>query len=94
MVSSHGGRRFRDGVTDAEPPAGIKGTYVCIEPFHLFRYLDEQALRYNLRQKPMNDGTRFQHVMNHVLGHRLTYAQLTGKGTDALHHETEGAGPA
>jgi transposase-like protein len=73
---------------------GIKGTYVCIEPFHMFRYLDEQTLRFNLRQKPMHDGTRFQHVMNHVFGHRLTYAQLTGKGTDSLHHETAGAGPA
>ena len=73
---------------------GIKGTYVCIEPFHLFRYLDEQALRYNLRKKPMNDGMRFQHVMNHVFGRRLTYAQLTGKGTDSLHHQTAGAGPA
>jgi transposase-like protein len=73
---------------------GIKGTYVCIEPFHMFRYLDEQALRYNLRKKSMNDGARFQHVINHVFGHRLTYAQLTGKGTDSLHHETAGAGPA
>jgi transposase-like protein len=25
----------------------IKGTYVSIEPFHLFRYLDEQSFRYN-----------------------------------------------
>jgi hypothetical protein len=26
---------------------GLKGTYVSVEPFHLFRYLDEQAFRYN-----------------------------------------------
>jgi hypothetical protein len=26
---------------------GIHGTYVSIEPFHLFRYLGEQAFRYN-----------------------------------------------
>ena len=40
---------------------GIKGTYVSVEPFHLFRYLDEQAFRYNNRQsKPMNDGDRFE----------------------------------
>lgn len=25
----------------------IKGTHVAVEPFHLFRYLDEQARRYN-----------------------------------------------
>jgi transposase-like protein len=35
---------------------GINGTYVSVEPFHLFRYLDEQAFRYNNRHKPMNDG--------------------------------------
>ena len=29
---------------------GIKGTYVSVEPFHLFRYLDEQAFRYNMRK--------------------------------------------
>ena len=28
---------------------GINGTYVSVEPFHLFRYLDEQAYRYNNR---------------------------------------------
>ena len=28
---------------------GISGTYVSVEPFHLFRYLDEQAFRYNQR---------------------------------------------
>src|SRR5712692_5950354 len=26
---------------------GLSGTYVSVEPFHLFRYLDEQAFRYN-----------------------------------------------
>ena len=29
---------------------GIKGTYVSVEPFHLFRYLDEQVFRYNFRE--------------------------------------------
>ncbi|HMH08839.1 MAG TPA: IS1595 family transposase [Terriglobales bacterium] len=28
---------------------GISGTYVSVEPFHRFRYLDEQAYRYNNR---------------------------------------------
>src|SRR5271155_2646215 len=28
----------------------LKGTYVSVEPFHLFRYLDEQAFRYNERK--------------------------------------------
>ena len=36
---------------------GIAGTYVSVEPFHLFRYLDEQAYRFNNRK--MNDAERF-----------------------------------
>jgi transposase-like protein len=28
---------------------GLKGTYISVEPFHLFRYLDEQVFRYNNR---------------------------------------------
>ena len=31
---------------------GIYGTYMSAEPFHLFRYLDEQAFRYNNRKGP------------------------------------------
>jgi hypothetical protein len=58
---------------------GLNGTYVSVEPFHLFRYLDEQAFRYNYRKKPMDDGQRFEHALSHVLGKRLTYAELTGK---------------
>jgi transposase-like protein len=58
---------------------GLKGTYVSIEPFHLFRYLDEQVFRYNYR-KLEHDGLRFEHVASHVLGKRLTYQELTGKG--------------
>ena len=58
---------------------GLRGTYVSVEPFHLFRYLDEQAFRYNNRQKPMTDSDRFEFVSSHVLGKRLTYAELTGK---------------
>ena len=29
---------------------GIRGTYVSVEPFHLFRYLDEQAFRFGPRR--------------------------------------------
>jgi transposase-like protein len=57
---------------------GLKGTYVCVEPFHLFRYVDEQAWRYNNR-KLANDGERFVAAMSGVAGKRLTYAHLTGK---------------
>jgi hypothetical protein len=55
----------------------LKGTYVSVEPFHRFRYLDEQAYRFNERKR--NDGERFVGVASSVLGRRLTYAELTGK---------------
>jgi hypothetical protein len=61
---------------------GIKGTYVSVEPFHLFRYLDEQAFRFNNRgskENRISDGERFDNVLSHVLGKRLTYAEVTGK---------------
>ena len=28
---------------------GLGGTYIAVEPFHLFRYIDEQTFRYNNR---------------------------------------------
>ncbi len=58
---------------------GIGGTYVSVEPFHLFRYVDEQAFRYNYR-KDMNDGDRFDVAVRQVVGKRLTWAEVTGKG--------------
>ena len=61
----------------------LKGTYVCVEPFHLFRYIDEQTFRYNNRN--MTDIERFVYVMRHVAGRRLTYKQLTGKEGQASH---------
>src|SRR5207245_2455371 len=50
---------------------GLHGTYVSVEPFHLFRYLDEQAYRYNNRHD--NDGGRFVEAMGQVAGRRLTW---------------------
>jgi transposase-like protein len=63
----------------------LKGTYISVEPFHLFRYLDEQVFRYNFRELE-HDGLRFEHVASHILGKRLTYAEVTGKAgtTDCL----------
>src|SRR5213079_714622 len=55
----------------------IKGTYVSIEPFHLFRYLDEQVFRFNKRG--LDDGGRFLKAMGGISGKRLTYSELTGK---------------
>ena len=57
---------------------GISGTYVSVEPFHLFRYLDEQSFRYNNRLN-MGDADRFSLALSQVTGKRLTYAEVTGK---------------
>lgn len=45
--------------------------------FHLFRYLDEQAYRFNNRKA--NDAERFVGVAGAVVGRRLMYSELTGK---------------
>lgn len=54
----------------------LKGTYVSVESFHLFRYLDEQVFRFNARKD--NDLGRFVTVAARVSGRRLTYTELTG----------------
>jgi transposase-like protein len=56
---------------------GINGTYVSVEPYHLFRYVDEQAFRFNNRK--MTDAERFAGVMKQIVGRRLTYNELIGK---------------
>lgn len=50
-----------------------------VEPFHLFRYLDEQAFRFNHRQGV--DGERFELAVKAIEGRRLTYSELTGNIT-------------
>jgi transposase-like protein len=57
----------------------IGGTYVSVEPFHLFRYLDEQAFRFNRRKA--TDSDRFFEVLSMITGKRLQFAELTGKPT-------------
>lgn len=56
---------------------GIKGTYVSVEPYHLFRYLDEQAFRFNEREG--KDAERFAKMVGSVAGRRLTYSELIGE---------------
>ena len=55
----------------------LSGTYVSVEPYHLFRYLDEQAYRFNEREG--TDRSRFVRAMRKLAGKRLTYAELTGR---------------
>ncbi len=56
----------------------ISGTYVSVEPFHLFRYLDEQAYRFSNRQE-MNNFDCFKLAMSQIVDKQLTWNQLTGK---------------
>jgi transposase-like protein len=61
---------------------GLTGTYIAVEPFHLDRYVDEQAFRYNNRatkDNPLTDRDRFLLAVSQIAGKRLTYAELTGK---------------
>ncbi|MCA1635947.1 MAG: IS1595 family transposase [Acidobacteria bacterium] len=58
---------------------GIKGTYVSVEPFHLFRYLDEQTFRFNERKG--KDADRFVQTVKQIAGKRLTFDELIGKDT-------------
>ncbi len=58
---------------------GIKGTYVSVEPFHLFRYLDEQSFRFNTRKD--NDQGRFMSAVASIAGKRVMFEQLIGRTT-------------
>ena len=55
----------------------LHGTCISVEPFHLFRYIDEQTFRFNNRN--MTDAERFDIGVREIVGKRLTYAELTGK---------------
>jgi hypothetical protein len=65
---------------------GINGTYVSVEPYHLFRYVDEHAFRFNYRLddngEKLNDGQRFIIAMTGILGQRLTYRGLIGENNE------------
>lgn len=56
---------------------GIKGTYVSVEPYHLFSYLDEQSFSFNNRQ--LEDAGRCAEVAEAIAGKRLTYEHLIGR---------------
>ncbi len=67
---------------------GINGTYISVEPYHLFRYIDEQAYRFNNRKD--NNVTRFNQAVRQITGKRITYKELIGK--DKLAGEETSAG--
>lgn len=61
---------------------GLNGTYIAVEPFHLFRYVDEQVFRFNNRggkKIKVSDADRFSLALSQIAGKRLTFAEVTGK---------------
>ena len=65
---------------------GINGTYISVEPFHLFRYVDEQSFRFNTRLddmgEKMTDDERYGIAMQQIVGKRLTYRELIGERSE------------
>lgn len=54
---------------------GLHGTYVAVNPEHLFRYVDERVFTYNERE--LSDLERFELVLRQSIGRRMTWEELT-----------------
>jgi hypothetical protein len=54
----------------------LRGTYISVQPVHLFRYLDEQAFRFI--ERGGNDASRFFLALFGICNKRLTYMGLIG----------------
>ncbi len=62
---------------DGEFLVAAEGTYISVDLFHLFRYLDEQCFRFDKRC--LTDAELFVIILSQIIGRRLTYDELTGK---------------
>ncbi len=73
------GRVYTNGIENfwALLKRALGGTYISVEPIHLWRYIDEEVFRYN--EKDGSDRSRFALVARAVKGKRLTYNELTGR---------------
>jgi transposase-like protein len=56
----------------------LKGTYIQVKPWHLFRYCHEQGFRFNVRT--LSEAARFMNLLKGVIGKRITYKQLAAIG--------------
>jgi transposase-like protein len=81
------GRVYTNGIENfwALLKRGLKGTYVCAQPYHLHRYIDERVFTFNERDK--TDLGRMQATVSQVAGRRVTWKQLTGK--EVVTHDGE-----
>ena len=62
--------------------ARIEGRFISVEPFHLFRYLDEQVFRCNNRATKkhfVSDSNRFEMAFPQIADKRLSYDELVGR---------------
>ncbi|MDR3405522.1 MAG: IS1595 family transposase [Chthoniobacter sp.] len=90
-VIDHAEAYARDGVTTnglenfwSLLKRTLRGTYVSVEPFHLFRYLSEQVFRFNERKHEAGDQGRFLLALEGIFGKRLTYKKLVGDDAAGL----------
>jgi ISXO2-like transposase domain len=61
---------------------GLHGTYVSVQPWDLFRYIDERVFTYN--ERDLTDLDRFLVVLGTVAGRRLTHKALRGPRITSL----------
>ncbi len=54
---------------------GLNGTYVSVEPYHLFRYPDERV--FTFKERDLTDLGRFSALLGSIADRWLTYAALT-----------------
>ena len=66
----------------------LSSAYLNVEPFHLFRDLDEQAFRFNERKNEDSDKGRFLEAVKGVIGRGVKYVDLIGKGGGYLRQAT------
>lgn len=80
MESYVNGRAHTNGLENfwALLRRGLTGTYVSVDPCHLFRYLDERLFTYNRRD--LTDLGRFSAVLAQAAHRRLTYEELMARG--------------
>ncbi|MFL6388805.1 MAG: transposase [Terriglobales bacterium] len=59
---------------------GLKGIYISVESFRLFRYLDEQVYRYRATKKHfVSDSNRFEMAFPQMADKPITYDELVGR---------------
>jgi hypothetical protein len=83
-IESENGQIHTQGIENfwALLKRSLGGTSAAVEPFHLDRYVNERAIRYNnlaTKDNPLTDADRFTLAASQISGERLIYAELTGK---------------